>query len=90
MSAPYPKWIYDIAIHLDEALTQGLASNAEHLFSLVPEGLRLVARGINDYQHLHTAAQPITPVLPLSESPQAALPDASTTQETAVIPQVAP
>lgn len=72
--APYPKWIYDIAIHLDEVLTQGWAANAEHLFSLVPEGLRLVARGINDYNHLHAATEPITQVMPLAQSPLAATP----------------
>lgn len=77
MSAPYAKWIYDIAIHLDEALSQGLAANAEHLFSLIPEGLRLVARGINDYSHLHNLSQATTQVMPLAQSPQAQVPEAT-------------
>lgn len=87
--APFPKWVYDLAIELETANRQ-MIPDVSRYSQYIPEGLRSVVRGIVDYHELlqgvpgpavlpdDQLTSPISPVMPLHLSPAADTPGDTT------------
>ena len=84
MNAPFPKWVYDLAVELERGIRAGLTPHAG-LATLLPAAARTAAQVLVDYEELTRAtAQPapapagpdttdtsVIPVVPLYMSPVA-------------------
>lgn len=66
----YPKWMYDLALEIIHRELSGV-DNMSALADLLPHPLRDIAAGMLEYDRHRAASAPVTPVMPLSESPLA-------------------
>lgn len=66
-----PKWVLDIAMEAVYCIDHGIELSAATIYNHIPPGVRHSASAILHYHQMQKNAGPITPVMPLGESPLA-------------------
>ena len=59
MSAPFPKWVYDIVMEMLHCDSTGTPIDSKSVLAAVPDGMKYACQGVMDYYVLAGAVMPV-------------------------------